>query len=115
MFRGDEDRLKQALINLVDNGLRHAVTGGRVTISAAKGKREAHVSVADNGPGISDEDLPYIFERFWRGDKSRSRHNGGSGLGLSIVRQIVELHRGTITVASPDGGGTRFTVSLPLE
>jgi signal transduction histidine kinase len=112
--RGDADRLQQALGNLLDNAVRHTPSGGNVRVTAVLEKETVHVTVADSGPGIPADDLPYIFERFWRGDKSRSRYSGGSGLGLSIARQIASLHGGTLQVVSPPGSGAIFTLSLPV-
>ncbi|MEM7335753.1 MAG: ATP-binding protein [Chloroflexota bacterium] len=109
----DEDRLQQALANLVANGIRHTPEGGRVRVTAVVEKRKVHLSVIDSGPGIAAEDLPHVFDRFWRGDKSRSRHSGGSGLGLAIVKQIAELHDGGVTAISPNNSGAIFTISLP--
>jgi len=113
-LQGDEDRLLQALGNLVDNGIRHAPVGrGVVRITAVCDTQFVHISVSDNGPGIPAADIPHLFERFWRGDKSRTRRGSGSGLGLSIVQQIVELHHGQVQVISCYGDGTTFTLSLP--
>jgi signal transduction histidine kinase len=107
-------RISQVLGNLLTNALRHTPPGGRVTLSARAIGGAVEVTVADTGVGIPPEDLPYIFERFWRGDKSRSRAGGGSGLGLAIARQLVEMHGGKIGVESTPGQGTRFTFTLPL-
>ncbi len=109
----DEDRLAQVLGNLVDNALRHTPRGGHVRVRVAEKPGEVQVEVADDGPGIPTGDLPFVFERFWRGDKSRSRDSGGSGLGLAIVRQLTELHGGTVSVFSAPGKGATFRVSLP--
>jgi signal transduction histidine kinase len=114
VVHGDADKLQQALGNLVDNGLRHTPARGKVLVTAVQENKLVHISVTDTGPGIPADELPHLFDRFWRGDKSRSRHSGGSGLGLSIVQQIVELHGGSITAVSPDGMGATFTISLPL-
>lgn len=111
----DADRLQQALTNLVANGIRHTPQGGRVRVTAVQEKQTIHLSVIDSGPGIPPADLPYVFDRFWRGDKSRNRHSGGSGLGLAIVKQIAELHRGQVTVLSPNNSGAIFTISLPVK
>ncbi|MFO7679393.1 MAG: ATP-binding protein [Chloroflexota bacterium] len=111
---GDADKLQQALGNLVDNGLRHTPAGGKVLVTAVQDAHLVRISVTDTGPGIPPEDLPHLFDRFWRGDKSRSRHSGGSGLGLSIVQQIAEHHGGSVTAVSPDGMGAVFTLTLPL-
>ncbi len=111
----DADRVQQALTNLVANGIRHTPAGGRVRVTAVQEKQTVHISVIDSGPGIPPADLPYVFDRFWRGDKSRSRHSGGSGLGLAIVRQIAELHQGQVSVLSPNNSGAIFTISLPAD
>lgn len=114
-IQADADKLQQALLNLSDNAIRHTGKGGQVSLTAVRENNTLHLSVADTGPGIPDEEIPFLFDRFWRGDKSRSRDGGGSGLGLAIVKQIVDLHQGTIQVVCPDGLGTVFTLSLPLE
>ncbi len=111
----DADRIQQALTNLVANGIRHTPKGGRVRVTAVQEKQTVHLSVIDSGPGIPLADLPYVFDRFWRGDKSRSRHSGGSGLGLAIVKQIAELHQGQVTALSPTNSGAIFTISLPAN
>ena len=118
----DWRRVSQVLGNLLTNALRHTPQGGCVTLSAAlvspagsgaeEGKVE--VTVADTGTGIPPEELPYIFERFWRGEKSRSRAAGGTGLGLAIARQLVEMHGGTIRVESTPGRGSKFSFTLPV-
>ncbi|MFZ1395822.1 MAG: ATP-binding protein [Candidatus Promineifilaceae bacterium] len=112
--QADADRIQQALTNLVANGIRHTPEGGRVRVTAVREQTTIHLSVIDSGPGIPPDDLPNVFDRFWRGDKSRSRHSGGSGLGLAIVKQIVELHHGRVSVLSPSGSGAVFTISLPV-
>ena len=109
----DEDRLVEVLANLLDNALRYTLPGGAVTVTAAQEGSEVVIRVRDTGPGIAEEDLPFVFERFWRGDKSRSRESGGSGMGLAIARQLVELQGGSIAVESPQGQGTIFTIRLP--
>jgi signal transduction histidine kinase len=117
----DRRRIAQVLGNLLTNALRHTPSGGYVTLSAAvsagsvgdRPAQEVRVTVADTGIGISSEDLPYIFERFWRGEKSRSRVGGGAGLGLAIARQLVEMHGGTIGVESTPGEGSGFWFTLP--
>jgi signal transduction histidine kinase len=112
-IQGDQDRLQQVLTNLIDNGIRHSPPEQMVTLEVSQTNRHARISVVDQGPGIAPEDLPYIFERFWRGDKSRSRRSGGSGLGLSIVNQLVQLHGGSVKVTTPENGGCRVDVLLP--
>ncbi|MFC0526893.1 sensor histidine kinase [Phytohabitans kaempferiae] len=109
----DPDRLRQVLGNLVTNALRATSSGGSVTLTAAVDGTTAVVRVADTGTGIAPAALPYVFDRFWRADSARGRRTGGSGLGLSIARQIVTDHGGTITVASQLGVGTTFTITLP--
>lgn len=109
----DPVRMRQVLGNLVSNALRHTPTQGTVTLSARRTANEAVLTVRDTGDGISPEDLPHVLERFWRAEKSRSRRTGGSGLGLSIVRQFVEAHGGTVTVGNTPGSGAVFTVRLP--
>ncbi|MFF0072861.1 ATP-binding protein [Streptomyces sp. NPDC005494] len=114
----DPVRLRQAIGNLVANAVRHTPAGGRVTLRAyaartGDGRDEVVVEVEDTGSGIAPEDLPYVFDRFWRAEKSRSRRTGGSGLGLAIVRKLVEAHGGTTALASTVGRGSVFTLRLP--
>jgi signal transduction histidine kinase len=108
----DRRRIAQVVGNLLTNALRHTQQGGCVTLSAAATEVAVEVITSDTGAGIPAEDLPYIFERFWRGDKSRSRAGGGSGLGLAIAKQLVELHGGAITVESVPGKGSTFRFTL---
>ncbi|MFA5404828.1 MAG: ATP-binding protein [Ignavibacteria bacterium] len=110
---GDEERLKQVIINLIDNAIKYTNENGKIIIGILKAEKEITVSVSDNGLGIPKDDLPRIFERFYRVDKTRSRDMGGSGLGLSIVKHILELHNSTIKVESEEGKGTRFEFNLP--
>ncbi|MGB3714411.1 MAG: ATP-binding protein [Candidatus Promineifilaceae bacterium] len=112
---GDEDRLQQAVINLIENAIRNSPQGASVQVTAVVSEARVCISVTDECPGIPDADLPHIFDRFWRGDKSRGRGGGGSGLGLSIVKQIVDLHDGTIQVERLKSGGSRFSICLPAE
>jgi len=110
----DWRRIAQVLGNLLTNALRHTPQGGCVTMSAASSDEDAViVTVADTGAGVPPEDLSYVFERFWRGNKSRSRASGGSGLGLAIAKQLVEMHGGTISVESAPGEGATFWFTLP--
>jgi signal transduction histidine kinase len=111
----DWHRVTQVLGNLLTNALRHTPEGGHVTLSAAAASDAVKVTVADTGTGIPAEDLPYIFDRFWRGEKSRSRAGGGSGLGLAIAKQLVELHKGTIGAESTLGQGSKFWFKVPAE
>jgi two-component system sensor histidine kinase BaeS len=110
----DPDRLRQVVGNLVGNAVRATAAGGSVTLALTPRRELAVVEVRDTGKGIAAQDLPHLFDRFWRADASRGRATGGSGLGLSIARQIVTDHRGTIEVRSTVGVGTTFTVVLPM-
>lgn len=115
---GDRDRLKQVMLNLVGNAIRYTPDGGKIVLSLGKKPNWAHFIVRDNGPGIPAEDLPHLFERFYRAEKSRSRsqrHGKGFGLGLSIAYWIVRNHGGRIEVDSQVGQGTTFCVWLPLD
>lgn len=109
----DPDRIAQVILNLTGNSLRHTPAGGRITVAAAADSSCAAVSVRDTGSGISPENLPYIFDRFYRADKARTRA-GGAGLGLAIAKSLVEAHGGTIRAASTPGQGTTITFTLPL-
>lgn len=109
----DPVRLRQIIGNLLTNAIRHTPTGGRITVHARRATDRIEIAVTDTGAGITADDLPHVFDRFWRAEKSRSRQTGGSGLGLAIVRGLVEAHHGTVTVTSIPGSGTTFTVRLP--
>jgi two-component system OmpR family sensor kinase len=114
----DADRLAQAIGNLVSNAVRHTPSGGRISVSVGRDPadaRRALVQVADSGEGIAAEDLPHVFERFYRADKSRSRRSGGSGLGLAIVKQMVEAHGGQVWAQSEQGRGSSFSIALPVD
>jgi signal transduction histidine kinase len=113
---GDKDRLKQVLVNLIGNAIKYTPQGGEIVIGLGKAENKARLTVSDNGPGIPAEDLPYIFERFYRGEKSRTRGRDGKGygLGLSIAYWIVRNHGGQIEVSSQEQKGTTFCVWLPL-
>ena len=108
----DVTRMRQVISNLVSNALTHTPDGGEVTVSVHQSRTGAVLSVADNGVGIEPDHLPHVFERFWRADASRTRATGGSGLGLSICKAIVDAHGGTIEVQSHPGSGTTITVTL---
>jgi signal transduction histidine kinase len=110
----DPDRINQVLSNLVSNALRHTSDGGRIVLSAEAAATAVEMEIRDDGTGISAEDLPHIFDRFYRGDKSRHQDDKSeSGLGLAIAKSIVEAHDGIISVTSQPGQGTTFTISLP--
>lgn len=113
--QADEQRITQVLFNLISNALRHTPAGGTVTVSAELREDRVLVSVRDTGSGIPPEDLPHVFERFYRADRSRTRSTGGSGLGLTIAKQIVEAHGGKIWTQSWLGAGSTFAFSLPLS
>jgi signal transduction histidine kinase len=110
---GDAARLKQVVIALVDNAVKYTPAGGGVAVSVRRIKDKVAVEVADTGMGIAREHLGRIFERFYRADTARERETGGYGLGLSIAQWIVERHGGSIAVASEEGKGSTFTVTLP--
>jgi heavy metal sensor kinase len=115
LVQGDQDRLKQVLLNLVSNAVKYTPAGGEVRLKLWKDQRSAYFAVRDTGPGIKAEDLPHIFKRFYRTEKARTRSkDSGFGLGLAIAYWIVEHHRGEIKVDTEVGRGTTFTVRLPL-
>jgi signal transduction histidine kinase len=114
-YRGDRYKIKQVMINLLSNALKFTDRGGTVGLKALNGGDELVIIVEDTGRGISKKDLPFIFERFYRADKSRNRATGGSGIGLSITKAIVELHGGRIEVQSEEGKGSKFEVHLPYK
>jgi two-component system phosphate regulon sensor histidine kinase PhoR len=112
-LRADVRKLSLAVSNLVDNAIKYGKEGGRVTVSGKIEPSGCTLEVKDDGPGIPPEDIPRIFERFYRVDRGRSRELGGTGLGLSIVKHIVESHGGTLHAESRLGVGTRFTIRIP--
>ena len=112
---GDPERLAQVITNLLSNAIHHNKENGEVRVSVQRRDKMVMVKVADTGPGISAEDLPHVFERFYRGDKSRSGASGRTGLGLAISKAIVEAHSGVVEVTSEIGVGTAFAVSLPAR
>ncbi|WP_018247521.1 two-component system histidine kinase PnpS [Orenia marismortui] len=113
-IQADQDQLSRLMINLIDNAIKYTPQGGKVKVSVDQKEEKLILEVEDNGIGIPEDDLPRIFERFYRVDKARSRKLGGTGLGLSIVKHIVEEHQGNISVESEIGQGTRFSVELPI-
>jgi two-component system sensor histidine kinase ResE len=117
---GDEDRLEQVLTNLIENALRHSPNGSQIEIRGSrvpyKDDQAVHVEIKDQGAGIASEDLAYIFERFYKADKARTRAvSGGTGLGLSIVRNIVEAHGGSVHAHSVLGQGATFSFNIPCN
>ncbi len=110
----DIDRMEQVILNIISNSVKYTEEGGHISVNAIKEGALVKISIKDDGLGISPEDLPRIFERFYRVDKARSRAMGSSGLGLAISKQIIEEHHGTIDVTSKLGEGTNMTISLPL-
>ena len=113
MLTADPLRVRQALTNLVSNAIRYTPAGGAVTISGRAEAGDVVLAVADTGAGIRAEDLPHVFERFWRAEKSRPRDGGGSGLGLAITRRLALAHHGSVSAVSTPGLGSTFTLSLP--
>jgi two-component system sensor histidine kinase BaeS len=110
---GDAQRLTQVLLNLISNALQHTPSDGQVIVSARRAEGKVYATIRDTGEGIAPDDLPHVFERFYRADRARCRNTGGRGLGLSIAKSLVEAHGGTITLESQVGQGSVFTVSLP--
>ena len=110
----DAGRLQQVLHNLLENSLRYTESGGKICVRVEAVPGEARISVSDTGIGIPEADLPFVFERFYRAKRSRAANPGGSGLGLSIVRWIVEAHKGRVSAESVVGKGSTFTVYLPV-
>lgn len=111
----DKERLHQLFIILLDNALKYTFTGGKVQIICYEESKRIKIQVKDSGCGIAKKDLPYIFERFFRGDKARTRDNGGMGLGLAIAKWIVEKHGGRIAAESQLGTGTVFYITIPIN
>lgn len=112
---GDKDSIEQIFSNLFSNAVKYTDKGGEVKVNVIGKKDKVVVIIKDNGIGIPDEDLPYIFERFYRADKSRSRESGGTGIGLTITKELVKAHGGEIAVDSNLGEGTEFTITFPLS
>lgn len=110
-----EDLLSQVWINLLHNSIKFTPVGGTVTLKLVAKENHVLVTVSDSGIGIHETDLPRLFERFYKADRSRNRNEGGSGLGLSIVKKIVDIHRGDISVRSTPGEGTEFVIRLPVR
>ncbi|OYV36779.1 MAG: two-component sensor histidine kinase, partial [Thiomonas sp. 20-64-5] len=115
ILHADRMLLQRALANLIGNALAHTPRGGTVTLSAQAQANGVRIEVLDTGCGIAAEHLPYLFDRFYRADAARSRGRGGLGLGLALVRNIVRLHGGEISVESRPGHGTRMMLDWPLR
>jgi two-component system sensor histidine kinase ResE len=113
IFRFDPDRIEQVLTNLIDNAIRHVPDSATIQITCRSDERGLYFEVSDQGPGIPEEDLPFLFERFYKADKSRTRGVSGTGLGLAIAKNIIEAHRGNIAVKSKLGQGTTFSFFIP--
>jgi len=111
---GDSDRLNQVLINLISNALKYTNQGSTVDVSFRSDDQKAEIIIKDDGIGIDEKDIPYVFERFYRSDLSRNRSTGGKGIGLTITKTLVEAHHGTIKIDSAPGIGTTVTVMLPV-
>jgi signal transduction histidine kinase len=109
-----DDELFQIIFNLGENAIKYNFNGGTVDIDIYSDMENAVISISDSGIGIPSQDLPYIFDRFYRVDKSRGREGGGSGLGLSIVKSTAERHGGEVKAEKNDVGGMKFIVSFPL-
>ena len=109
----DPQRMQQVLGNLLSNSLRYTAAGGQITVGATHGDGSVTITIADTGLGIAPDDLPSIFERFYRSDKARSHHGQGAGLGLAIAKQLIEAQGGTIAAASTLGVGTTITLTIP--
>lgn len=114
-IRGDQARVEQVLINILTNAVKYTPDGGKIDISSGTAGGNAWVKISDTGIGIPEDDLPRVFDRFYRVDKARSRESGGTGLGLSIAKEIIEMHGGCIFIDSTPGQGTTVTVVLPIE
>lgn len=110
---GDKDRISQVFTNLISNGIMYSNSKQTILIKVFKNEKDIVIKVRDNGIGMREEELSYIFERFYRVDKSRSKHTGGMGIGLTITKSIVEAHNGSISVSSKEGAGTEFTLVFP--
>ena len=111
--KGDIALIERVLTNIIENALGHTPAGGQIYIELSSSGSLQMVSVEDTGSGIAPEDLPHLFERFYKADKSRNRERPGTGLGLAIAKEIVELHSGRIEAESPNGNGAVFRIYLP--
>ena len=115
-MNGDRERLEQVVVNIVSNSIKYTPRGGHIAMSARMlDERKLEIVVEDDGMGIPKDDVPRLFERFYRVDKARSREKGGTGLGLAIAKEMVEAHRGSIRLESELDKGTRVTILLPID
>jgi signal transduction histidine kinase len=110
----DRDRIRQVLVNLLTNAHEYCPEGAAITVTAERRDAELEIAVTDDGPGMAEDQVEHIFERFTRGDAGLTQHVGGTGLGLAISKSLVELHGGTIGASSRPGRGSTFRVSLPI-
>jgi signal transduction histidine kinase len=113
-IQADGEALRRALLILMDNAAKYTPRCGSIRVSVASCDGFAQTSVSDTGIGVAPQDMPRLFDRFWRADKARSREQGGAGLGLSIAKWIVDMHGGSISVQSEPGKGSVFTIQVPL-
>lgn len=114
MVEADDLWMRRAVLNLLDNAIKYSRDGGRILVSMTSDKAKVHISIRDDGIGIAKQDLPYIFDRLFRTDPARNRNSGGSGLGLALVKWVVEAHNGQVQVSSEPDQGADFIVELPL-
>ena len=112
---GDKERIEQVLINIMSNAIKYTPDGGEIEVIARRLNGGVEIRVRDSGIGIPDEDIPHLFERFYRVEKSRTSETGGTGLGLAIAKEIVEAHGGSISVESKLNEGTTIIIQLPIE
>ncbi|MBL7208441.1 MAG: HAMP domain-containing histidine kinase, partial [Desulfobacterales bacterium] len=115
VIRGDRDYLHRAMVNLVDNAIKYNTKGGRIEITVEAKNTNVYVSISNSGKGIPEEDINRVFEQFYRVEKSRSLQHGGSGIGLAIVKRIIELHGGSISIESEPDAWTRVNIYLPIS
>ena len=115
VIQGDREKLNRAFSNILDNALKYNVDGGWIEVTGQQSAGELVIAVANSGPGLAGDDIPRVFDQFFRGEKSRSGTHGGSGLGLAIVKRIVALHHGRVTMESEQRAWTRITIRLPAS
>jgi signal transduction histidine kinase len=115
LLHGDDEKLTRAFSNILDNAVKYNVDGGRIEMTGCQSAEELTIVITNTGPGVSEVEIPKLFDQFYRAEKSRSLQHGGSGLGLTIVRRIVELHGGRVKIANRQEGWTEVKVTLPLR